>query len=66
MGTPKDTAMNTPGRDVGRGPKTGGTGAFAPTQTGGKSDGTSSAKPQIVTGQEDASFDSGSDRDKRN
>jgi len=66
MPAPKDPAMNTPDRKVGRDEKTGGTGAFAPTQAGGKSDGTSSAKPQVVTGQEDASFDSGSDRDKRN
>ncbi len=66
MATPKDPSMNTPGRKSGRGDETGGTGAFAPTQTGGKSDGTSSAKPQVVTGQQDASFDSGSDREKRN
>ena len=66
MATPKDPAASTPERKVGRGGKTGGAGSFAPTQTGGKNDGVSSAKPQAITGQEDASFDSGSDRDKRN
>lgn len=66
MATTKGTSMNRPGGEVGRGEKTGGTGSFAPTQTGGKNSGTSSADPQVITGHEDATFDSGSDRDKRN
>lgn len=44
------------GRKVGRGPDSG-TGAFAGTQHGGSNDGVTSAKPQVVTGQEDASFE---------
>jgi hypothetical protein len=40
---------------VGRG-KNSGTGAFAGTQHGGENDGVTSAKPQVVTGREDASF----------
>lgn len=48
-----DTGGST--RKTGRG-KDGGTGAFAGTQHGGGNDGVSSAKPQVITGQEDASF----------
>lgn len=44
------------GRKVGRG-KDSGTGAFAGTQHGGGNDGVTSAKPQTITGQEDASFE---------
>ncbi len=57
---------STPDRKLGRG-KDSGTGAFAGTQTGGKNSGVSSAKPQVITGHEDASFkdspkDPGKDR----
>lgn len=44
-----------PGRKVGRGRKDG-TGAFAGTQHGGGNDGVSSARPQVITGHEDATF----------
>ena len=46
---------STPSRKVGRG-KNSGTGPFAGTQAGGENSGVSSAKPQVITGQEDASF----------
>ena len=48
-------------RKVGRGPDSG-TGAFAGTQHGGSNDGVTSAKPQTITGQEDASFQSDPDK----
>ncbi|MBE7183346.1 MAG: hypothetical protein INR68_02925 [Methylobacterium mesophilicum] len=57
---------STPDRKVGRG-KNDGTGAFAGTQSGGKNSGVTSAKPQVITSHEDASFkdnpkDPGKDR----
>ena len=48
-------------RKVGRGPHSG-TGAFAGTQHGGGNDGVTSAKPQTITGKEDASFQSDPDK----
>ncbi len=48
-------------RKVGRGPDSG-TGAFAGTQHGGGNDGVTSAKPQTITGQEDASFKTDADK----
>lgn len=51
------------GRKVGRGPESG-TGAFAGTQTGGQNNGVSSAKPQVVTGHDDATFKTEPKEDK--
>lgn len=50
------TKTGDPARKLGRGRKSG-TGAFAGTQHGGSNDGVSSAKPRVVTAQEDATFE---------
>ncbi len=52
----RKSEASTADRKVKRGADSG-TGAFAGTQAGGSNEGVSSAKPQVITGHEDASFE---------
>lgn len=57
----KRSGTGDPARRVGRGRESG-TGAFAGTQHGGGNNGVSSAKPEAITGHDDATFKTDADK----